>query len=78
MPDLVLISAGFDSMAGDPLGAFTLEYEHFEQLTRFLVERAESVVRRASGERARGWLRAGASRRRLRAAHGGVGVMLSS
>jgi acetoin utilization deacetylase AcuC-like enzyme len=41
-PDLVLISAGFDSLAGDPLGAFTLEYEHFDQLTRFLVDRAES------------------------------------
>lgn len=41
-PDLVLISAGFDSLAGDPLGAFTLEYEHIEQLTRHLVERAES------------------------------------
>jgi acetoin utilization deacetylase AcuC-like enzyme len=41
VPDLVLISAGFDSMAGDPLGAFTLEYEHFETLTRFLVDRAE-------------------------------------
>jgi acetoin utilization deacetylase AcuC-like enzyme len=40
-PDLVLISAGFDSMRGDPLGGFTLEYEHFEQLTRHLVERAE-------------------------------------
>jgi acetoin utilization deacetylase AcuC-like enzyme len=42
VPDLVLISAGFDSLSGDPLGAFTLEYEHIEQLTRFLVERAES------------------------------------
>jgi len=41
-PDIVLISAGFDSLAGDPLGGFTLEYEHVEQLTRFLVERAES------------------------------------
>jgi acetoin utilization deacetylase AcuC-like enzyme len=40
-PDLVLISAGFDSMAGDPLGGFTLEYEDFEMLTRFIVERAE-------------------------------------
>lgn len=40
VPDLVLISAGFDSMAGDPLGGFTLEYEHFETLTRFLVDRA--------------------------------------
>jgi acetoin utilization deacetylase AcuC-like enzyme len=41
-PDLILVSAGFDSLAGDPLGAFTLEYEHFEALTRYLVERAES------------------------------------
>lgn len=41
-PDLVLISAGFDSLAGDPLGGFTLEYEHVELLTRFLVERAAS------------------------------------
>lgn len=40
-PDLVMISAGFDSLAGDPLGGFTLEYEHFEFLTRALVERAE-------------------------------------
>ena len=40
-PDLVLISAGFDSMAGDPLGGFTLEYEDFEMLTRTVVERAE-------------------------------------
>lgn len=35
-PDLIMISAGFDSLAGDPLGAFTLEYEHFEDLTRWL------------------------------------------
>ena len=41
-PDMVLISAGFDSMAGDPLGAFTLEYEHFDALTRFLVDRADA------------------------------------
>jgi acetoin utilization deacetylase AcuC-like enzyme len=40
-PDLVLISAGFDSMRGDPLGGFTLEPEHMAELTRFLVERAE-------------------------------------
>jgi len=38
----VMISAGFDSLAGDPLGGFTLEYEHVEQLTRAVVERAES------------------------------------
>lgn len=42
IPDLVLISAGFDSLAGDPLGGFTLELDDFEKLTRSLVERAES------------------------------------
>ena len=41
-PDLVLISAGFDSLRGDPLGAFTLEMEHVDQLTRWLVDRANS------------------------------------
>jgi acetoin utilization deacetylase AcuC-like enzyme len=40
-PDIVLISAGFDSLAGDPLGGFTLEYEDFEILTREVVSRAE-------------------------------------
>jgi acetoin utilization deacetylase AcuC-like enzyme len=40
-PDVVLISAGFDSLAGDPLGGFTLEFEHFEALTRQIVERAD-------------------------------------
>jgi len=41
-PDLILISAGFDSLRGDPLGGFTLEIEHFESLTRSLVKRAEA------------------------------------
>ena len=39
-PDLVLLSAGFDSMAGDPLGGFTLELDDFDQLTCALVSRA--------------------------------------
>ncbi|MEP6572599.1 MAG: histone deacetylase [Gemmatimonadota bacterium] len=38
-PDLLLISAGFDAMAGDPLGGFTLEPEHYAQLTVRLRER---------------------------------------
>jgi acetoin utilization deacetylase AcuC-like enzyme len=42
VPDLVLISAGFDSLKGDPLGGFTLEMEHVSQLTREMVQRAES------------------------------------
>lgn len=41
-PDLILISAGFDSLAGDPLGGFTLEPADFHALTRELVARAES------------------------------------
>jgi acetoin utilization deacetylase AcuC-like enzyme len=41
VPDVVLISAGFDSLAGDPLGGFTLEIEDFVALTRHLVDRAE-------------------------------------
>jgi acetoin utilization deacetylase AcuC-like enzyme len=40
-PDLVLVSAGFDSLAGDPLGGFTLEMEHVDYLTRAVVARAE-------------------------------------
>ncbi len=41
-PDLVLISAGFDSLAGDPLGGFTLDLEHVATLTRAVVERADA------------------------------------
>ncbi len=40
-PDLVMISAGFDSLAGDPLGGFTLELDDVAHLTRTLVARAE-------------------------------------
>jgi acetoin utilization deacetylase AcuC-like enzyme len=42
VPDLVMISAGFDSLYGDPLGGFTLELDHFAGLTRSLVERADA------------------------------------
>ena len=40
-PDLVMISAGFDCLAGDPLGGFTLEIEHISQLSAWLRQRAE-------------------------------------
>jgi acetoin utilization deacetylase AcuC-like enzyme len=43
VPDIVMISAGFDSLAGDPLGGFTLECDHIEELTRFMVGIAESL-----------------------------------
>ena len=41
-PDLVLISAGFDSLNGDPLGGFTLEMADVTTLTQAMVERASS------------------------------------
>ena len=37
-PDLVLVSAGFDSRAGDPLGRFTLTDADFAELTKILLE----------------------------------------
>src|SRR5918992_953252 len=37
-PDVVLISAGFDAMKGDPLGGFTLEPSHYTELTQRLRE----------------------------------------
>lgn len=42
-PDLVLISCGFDSLSGDPLGGFTLELEDVEVLTREAVARANGA-----------------------------------
>jgi len=41
VPDLVIISAGFDCLSGDPLGGFTLEPEHMAGLTRELGSRAD-------------------------------------
>jgi acetoin utilization deacetylase AcuC-like enzyme len=41
VPDLVLVSAGFDSLAGDPLGGFTLELDHVSRLTGELSARAD-------------------------------------
>jgi acetoin utilization deacetylase AcuC-like enzyme len=38
-PDLLLISAGFDSLAGDPLGEFTLEPDDITQWTEALRQR---------------------------------------
>jgi acetoin utilization deacetylase AcuC-like enzyme len=41
-PDIVLLSAGFDSLSGDPLGNFTLEVEDFVELTEWLARCANS------------------------------------
>ncbi|MCW8133821.1 MAG: histone deacetylase [Planctomycetota bacterium] len=40
-PDLLLLSAGFDSRAGDPLGKFTLADEDFAALTKLLLSLAQ-------------------------------------
>jgi len=39
-PELILISAGFDAHAADPIGSLGLETEDFHDLTRLLVEAA--------------------------------------
>lgn len=41
-PEMIFISAGFDSRQGDPLGRFLLTDEDFAQLTRFLMELANT------------------------------------
>jgi len=41
-PDLLLISAGFDSLAGDPLGGFTLEPEDMAAWVTALRERVSA------------------------------------
>jgi acetoin utilization deacetylase AcuC-like enzyme len=46
-PELVLISAGFDSRAGDPLGQFTLTDQDFAELTDLLL----NVAREHAGGR---------------------------
>lgn len=43
IPDLVLLSAGFDAMAGDPLGGFTLRAEDYADLTLRLRTRLPAV-----------------------------------
>ena len=37
-PDFILISSGFDAMAGDPLGGLLLEPEDFAEMTRRVVD----------------------------------------
>jgi acetoin utilization deacetylase AcuC-like enzyme len=40
-PQLVLVSAGFDSRVGDPLGHFVLEDADFGELTNIVLEIAD-------------------------------------
>ncbi|HYA18755.1 MAG TPA: histone deacetylase [Bryobacteraceae bacterium] len=43
-PDLVMVSAGFDSRVGDPLGHFLLEDRDFGELTNILLEIADKYA----------------------------------
>jgi acetoin utilization deacetylase AcuC-like enzyme len=44
-PDLVLVSAGFDCLAGDPLGGLLLEPEDLHRLTADLMERTSASAK---------------------------------
>jgi hypothetical protein len=63
-PDFVLVSAGFDVMAGDPLGGLLLEPEDLHAMTRFLVGARRRGLRRPRGRAPRGRLRSGPPGRR--------------
>ena len=65
-PELVLISAGFDSRLGDPLGQFRLTDEDFADLTRLLMDIADEARRRQSGLRAGGRVQSGRAGGRCR------------
>jgi acetoin utilization deacetylase AcuC-like enzyme len=43
-PELILISAGFDSRVNDPLGQFTLEDDDFGELTRWMLALAAETA----------------------------------
>ncbi len=42
-PGVVVLSSGFDALAGDPLAGFTLEPRHYADLTRRLLDRLPGV-----------------------------------
>jgi acetoin utilization deacetylase AcuC-like enzyme len=44
-PEMLFISAGFDSRIGDPLGQFTLNDQDFEDLTRMMLDVASGHCR---------------------------------
>lgn len=44
-PEMLFISAGFDSRIGDPLGQFTLNDQNFADLTRMMLDVASSHCR---------------------------------
>ncbi len=56
-PDLVMISAGFDSRVGDPLGQFTLSDTDFTDLTKIMLEGSRYACERTPDLCARRGLR---------------------
>ena len=58
-PQLVLLSAGFDSHKEDPIGALGMETEDFSELTQKRHRGRQTVCRRTSGECPRGRLQPG-------------------
>jgi acetoin utilization deacetylase AcuC-like enzyme len=42
-PDLIIVSAGYDSLMGDPLGGFTLEPPHYAELATAIRERCPAT-----------------------------------
>ena len=64
-PELVLVSAGFDAHAEDPVGDLGLEVEDFETITREIVDVAEAHAAGPDPQRARGRIQR-AHPRRLR------------
>jgi acetoin utilization deacetylase AcuC-like enzyme len=42
-PELIILSAGFDCLAGDAIGGFTLEMDHIDRLTRFVTAYADDL-----------------------------------
>ena len=74
-PDLVLISAGFDSRIDDPLGHFRLTDEDFTDLTRLVC----SIAKRHAGSRVISLLEGGYNLRGLAsAATAHVGALISA
>jgi acetoin utilization deacetylase AcuC-like enzyme len=43
-PDMILVSAGFDCMRGDPLGRLLLEPHHLHAMTRMVIDRAHAFA----------------------------------
>lgn len=60
MPDLVIVSAGFDAMAGDPLAGFTLEPDDYATLVRRLRTLGAPIASVLEGGYAPGRIAAGA------------------